>query len=439
MTNPLLDQERTDLLRSKNRLGTVEVAAWPRQDRGLDLVELDVDWVRLSTLNHRTRAEQRREIEQSQRPDLFTSDPMGPEAQDAQYKILCNQDGFKDLKEDLRQRKQQEPSIVTADGVLINGNRRTAAIRSLFHDDGLLDFRYVKCLVLPDDATTEELLYLEAELQVAKDFKQEYSWINEALLIEELYERENREFGRVASRMHRKVDDVRLMYEKLQHVHQLVALAGGAWLHVDFVENESAFEELAKHVRNKEAREAAEISATYYLGTITGVNYRRLRHLRRPDAAARVTSEIDQDPSLQPLMQDLSMDGATSAEPDLLDDVTGSDATGSAPLWSFLSQMAAYRPEDSISLTNGAQITAKDVFDSVRGAINAAANEAEEEDKDVTTISAPADRVRKATAELQRAETALSKARSYPEWDEDAFEETLQEVDTAVRRLRASK
>ena len=57
--------------------------------------------------------------------------------------------------------------------------------------------------MLPDDATPAELVDLETELQIARDFKQDYGWINEAFLIEELFERENKDFARVASRMHR--------------------------------------------------------------------------------------------------------------------------------------------------------------------------------------------------------------------------------------------
>ena len=253
MTNPLLDQARAEFIQAREVLGKVHLPAWPRQAKELDLVQLEVDWVRFSTLNHRTRAEQLREVAKTGKSDLFTADPLGPSAQAAQYSILRGQEGFTELKQDLRERGQQEPAITTADGVLINGNRRTAALRSLFTDDDVPVARYVKCLVLPADATPAELVDLETELQVARDFKQEYAWINEALLIEELYERENKDFGRVATRMHRVVADVRSLHEKLQHVHQLVDLSNGARLHIDFNENESAFDELAKHVREQGA------------------------------------------------------------------------------------------------------------------------------------------------------------------------------------------
>src|SRR4051794_40478577 len=123
----MLDQERIEFLRARDEIGRNEVPAWPRSQKELRLVEVPVGWVRFSTLNHRTRAEQRREIARAGRLDLFTADPLGPEAQEAQCRILTSQEGFPELKDDLRDRKQQDPAIITADGVLINGNRRTAA------------------------------------------------------------------------------------------------------------------------------------------------------------------------------------------------------------------------------------------------------------------------------------------------------------------------
>ena len=58
MINPALDQERAEFLNARAVLGKVSLPAWPRQAKELSLVELEVDWVRFSTLNHRTRAEQ---------------------------------------------------------------------------------------------------------------------------------------------------------------------------------------------------------------------------------------------------------------------------------------------------------------------------------------------------------------------------------------------
>jgi len=433
MPNPILDQDRVAFLDARDKHGTILVPAWPRGAKELALVEVEVDWVRFSTLNHRTRAEQLREIHLAGKANLFTADPLGDEAQAAQFRILKKQDGFDALKADLRERGQQDPAIITAEGILINGNRRSAALRSLYREDNFLKAQYVKCLVLPQDATAEELVDLEAELQVAQDFKQDYSWINEALLIEELYDREHKDFDRVAKRMHRDVNDVRALHEKLQQVHQLVSLANGARLHIDFKDNESAFDELAKHIRNKPPAEADSVRATYFLGTLSNVKYRKLRHLRRPDASELVLREIAGDRALKSLLE--SLDGPPIVEDDPLNDVLG-DVPHAGNLNGILGFLASKRPEESIAMTDGAHVTAQEILDTLQSAITAAADEAEEEQRDQTAVSAPIVRCEKAIGELERVISSLPKARTFTEWNEPAFVRKMARLESLLDQLK---
>jgi hypothetical protein len=431
--NPALEQDRAAFLEARDKRGYVAVPAWPRSDKELPRVEVEVSWVRFSTRNHRTTAEQRREIHAKDRPDLFTADPLGEEAQEAQYRILAGQDGFDSLKDDLKERGQQEPAIITADGILINGNRRTAALRALY-EDRHLKAQYVQCLVLPQDATENELVDLEAELQVARDFKQEYSWINEALLIEELFDREGKDYLKVAKRMHRDAGSVRSLHEKLQQVHQLVSLSNGARLHIDFNENESAFDELAKHIKNKPQAEAASVRSAYFLGTLANVQYRKLRNLRRDDAAALVRREVEGDASLRLVLETVEQQTEDPVD-DLIGDLVGPPSTAS-PLDGVLGLLAQKRPEENIELASGERVLTRDVLESLNNAITNAAEEAEEQERDQTAAKAPMTRVDKAIVELKRVLIALPKARDYPSWDESALTAKLDELEALTRAIK---
>lgn len=438
-----LDPDRSQFLaaRLNGTQKTMPVPAWPRSEKELPIVELEVTWARFSVINHRTKAEQIREQRKAGRDDLFTRDPLGKEAQDAQYRILCGQDGFEELKSDLQSRGQQEPAIVTGDGVLINGNRRSAAMRSLFVDDDVRGARYVKCLVLPADATAAELVDLETELQVAKDFKQDYSWINEALLIEELYERENKDFKRVAERVHRKTEEVRDYYEKIQQVHQLVALSDGTREYVDFIPNESAFAELAKHVKNKSETEAKAVKDVYFLGTLAGVEYRNLRHLRRPDAAELVVDELRANATLAPLLDALpqaSGSAPASEDDDLLDSFLDDELEASEPLEDLLRLVATKGPEETIQVADGGSIEMTDLLKSLRDVVKNAAQEAAEDTQDRREITAPLERAEKAALELKRAIDALPKARRYDEWDEREFSVRIEKLDELVRTAKGA-
>jgi len=436
--NPVIDQERADFLAvrvtdAKRQL----LPQWMRPQKELPVVDLPVEWVRFSTLNHRTRAEQMREIETRGVNDLFNGDPMGSVAQIAQFEILSKQEGFDALKQDLRERGQQEPAVVTAEGVLINGNRRSAGLRDIWLAESAPSARYVRAYVLPADTTPDELIDLETELQVAKDYREDYSWVNEALLIEEIFDSSNKDWDRVASRMRLKVVEVRAQYEKLQQLHQLVAMSNGTRYHADFVANESAFEELSKHVKDKPSGEAASVRSVYFLGTLAGVNYRDLRHLRRKDASSFVRSEFTSDPTLMSLLTVVATD-ADDAD-DLLDDVlggaSGDTPSESADLTTVLAFLAQRKPNEIVKLPGGGEVPVDQLLASVKNAVSAAAKEASEHSKDAQAVVAPIVRLTSARDDLIRAAAALEKARTQKGWDAPTFQKRLEEVKAAVASL----
>ncbi len=436
MQNPVLDHERVEYLVARQDSSPDNrrlLPAWPRPDKELRQVDLEVTWLRFSTLNHRTRSEQMRIADQQNRPDLFTADPNGEEAQTQQYQILADQEGFEDLKADLKARGQQQPAVVTAEGVLINGNRRTAALRSLFCEEDHQPSRYVSCLILPADANVREIVDLETELQIAREFKEDYTWVNEALLIEEIFEREGKDWNKVASRMHKDVSSVRGQFEKLQQVHQLVALSKGSRHHADFVDNESAFTELTKHVQGKSAEEAASVRAAYFLGTLTGVKYRTLRHLRRPDASQRVRNELQNDPSLRSLLDADDEQQVT----DILDDVLGpSDDQQSGDLTSILSYMAQHGQGEEVDL-DGMKVATRDLRDSIKQAVDNAAEDAHGEDMDQNAVAAPVRHLDLAANHVRKAADALPKARVLQDWSEEAYVKQLSRFKAMLGRLDA--
>lgn len=87
--------------------------------------------------------------------------------------------------------RQTEPLLVTAAGVVVNGNRRLAAMRELQARDADKYGRFaeVSIAVLPDTMDDDEIEYVEAALQMAPDLKLDYSWINRRLKLRDHVER----------------------------------------------------------------------------------------------------------------------------------------------------------------------------------------------------------------------------------------------------------
>ena len=138
------------------------------------IIRLDSDYLMFRIENSRTEIQQLAYLKKKNLPENLFNDPESYAAQKAQEEILLEMvvTKGKDLLDDLSKRKQDDPCIITYDGYLVNGNRRTAALKKL-------DERYIECVVLPEDATPKDIYALEQQLQISQDFREEYHWINE--------------------------------------------------------------------------------------------------------------------------------------------------------------------------------------------------------------------------------------------------------------------
>ena len=87
------------------------------------------------------------------------------------------------LQELSRLAQQTEPLLITADGVMVNGNRRLASMRELFRQDPerYAGFARISVAVLPADAEAADVESVEASLQLAPETKLGYGWINRRL------------------------------------------------------------------------------------------------------------------------------------------------------------------------------------------------------------------------------------------------------------------
>lgn len=119
-------------------------------------------------------------------PNSFSTNQESPEVQHQLHALLLDlakDPGGPIFQELKRQAQQTEPLLITADGVVVNGNRRLAAMRALLAQDHQTyhGFQEVRVAVLPSDARTEDIEYVEAALQLAPETKLAYSWINRRL------------------------------------------------------------------------------------------------------------------------------------------------------------------------------------------------------------------------------------------------------------------
>ena len=89
------------------------------------------------------------------------------------------------LKKDLSANGQLDPGVITRDGAVVNANRRMAILSSLHEETHESKFEYLRVARLPKDVDEKDIWRIEAGLQFAKEFRLEYSPVNELLKLKE--------------------------------------------------------------------------------------------------------------------------------------------------------------------------------------------------------------------------------------------------------------
>ena len=102
------------------------------------------------------------------------SESPNPDTEDQKIASYLKKDQNKFLKNLLKKDGQRDPAIITADGFLINGNRRRLIIEELYQDTLEDKFKTIEVIILPeaDDAdrpTLEDIAMLEYREQVEAD------------------------------------------------------------------------------------------------------------------------------------------------------------------------------------------------------------------------------------------------------------------------------
>lgn len=194
-------------------------------EQRLPVIRVPVDLPIYRLVNARTQDEQLSLIAAGTYPSGFF-DPNrqeDEEIQGVQHKILFDfaqmgkGENIVPIYDELAQKKvQTDPILITAQGVVVNGNRRLAAMRELSSgDDAIEDFGHINCMVLPASANEEDLLEIEFKLQMARETKLPYTWTNEARICKHL--RDNgvpvRRIADMRDEEPKRVEELIQMYE----------------------------------------------------------------------------------------------------------------------------------------------------------------------------------------------------------------------------------
>ena len=156
---------------------------WESKQKSLKVYEVPIEYCKYRLENGRIKTE------------IITHeklkgklDPNDQDTQDIISNYLSKSDSSKNeaLKKILKKEGQKEPAVMTADGFLINGNRRKWAIEQLHKETPDQKYKTMKVVILPgtnkaERPTVMDVALLENRFQVHDTGKAEYSIMNKAL------------------------------------------------------------------------------------------------------------------------------------------------------------------------------------------------------------------------------------------------------------------
>ena len=180
------------------------------------IIMMDIDVPIYHLNNGRTRDAQRSYVKMNNHKDnYFEKGLENNQQQRIQHKILyeLSQDSTANIHRELKTSikfREDAPLLIDSNGMLINGNRRMAAIRELYKSDVKKydDFKRIPCAVIEqflDDKTIKEI---ENFLQVIKENKQDYNWISLCMEIQDEKKRLGLENKQIAVNMGKNESEI---------------------------------------------------------------------------------------------------------------------------------------------------------------------------------------------------------------------------------------
>ncbi|RZU24672.1 hypothetical protein [Streptomyces sp. BK239] len=156
---------------------------WNEQQAHVEVVDLPLSSLYLNPGTHRIRAQR---SHNPVRDEGLDKDPWSAESQDYLGFLLqaspadpnLRDPEFDALKDSLKQFGQNDPGLVTHHGIVVNGNTRACALREL-------SVQSMRVGVLPESFTWADINAVELSLQLRKDHRRDYTFLNHLLAMEE--------------------------------------------------------------------------------------------------------------------------------------------------------------------------------------------------------------------------------------------------------------
>lgn len=433
---------------------------WRDGMESMSVIKLELDSCVLNPRSHRIKSQLESEPELRKQVE---EDPESQAAQEGIRDLLTRTPGFAHLKENLGHAGQTDPGIITADGRLINANTRAAALHQLGNE-------YIEVAVLPKDATPAEIANLELDLQVAEDFKQDYSFTNTLLFVDDLINEYNRDEQDIAIRLRWSVptkqssiksgvDKVKRYVRHLAVIREIQAISGNKVPLTDFDDAEQTLQEFDSKfeaLRTKDPSGAERMKRARILGLLVNLGYERQREVDAEWVETYLAEAFSENDTLKEIAEgleeaDAGEDGGEGGDGGLeglegLEELEGTDETtdedqdaAHKTVGILIEKLGGSADADSVTieLSGGPKTYDRQTLvDQVNDAMRMAAEDAKNAQRAGDKLKLPHQQAEDAAKRLSKALTAYVEVKDDPEFDKTTFMAAVERAERALDALK---
>jgi hypothetical protein len=336
--------------------------------------------------------------------------------------------------------------VITNAGLLVNANTRAVALRDLGKD-------YIRVAVLPGDATEREIADLEVKLQMQRDFKQDYTFTNELLFVQDLTERFGYTTQQVAEILRRREKEVEQFIRILATIREIQRRTEGKMPLKEFDDKEQLLKDLDQAyegLKERDAEAATRLREARILSLLVGTYYRDARHADEEFVDDYLSEALAENEELGESLAEVleSSDGEAPLGGEELPGVeeleggeeeqTGEGVPDASALVDLIARTVG---EDEVKLPakdGGEQTASRDrVVEAIAEAISDAAAESKADAKREKGLSGPIGLLKDARRKLQKVLPAYRDVVDDEEFDNGAFAYESRKLKTEAEALHA--
>ncbi len=260
----------------------------------LPVITVETKLLTLNHNNHRLTAQ----LKDHPQQEIVFQEPTSLESQKILSELLAETEEFEKLKEELKTLKQEEPGLITQDGLLINGNTRCVALRKL-KDEGVALGTFIDIAVLPESITEESIKDIEVNLQMVQTTHQDYTFVNELLFMDDLRRagKTDNEIAHAMNWIRRGPQKVKQRFRVLNMIEEVRGLTSPPIRYDTFSNKETHLFDLDKDMQLQagegDYEGAEELKYQRLLGVLAHLNKDMVREIDCDFLESKIEAKLD--------------------------------------------------------------------------------------------------------------------------------------------------